>query len=468
MTLDQQQEERVRGAFGALTDSAPLGVEFDELASLRLAPSVRPLAASSRRLHGWVYALAAAAAVLVLVGGVALLFGGTGSDSPVVTEPETVQAPSSLTWSRVAYDEAGLSGDEAGFLASVVAGGPGFVAVGSADQEVPGSSRHRSVAAVWTSPDGATWSRVPHDDQVFAVGQLESVIVGGPGLVAVGMDESDGYTDIDAAVWTSPDGINWSRVPHDEAVFGGSRNQWISDVAIGGPGLVAVGSDRAGAAVWTSPDGITWFRAPPVFDEREQFMNAVTAGGPGLVAVGGGDGDATIPTVWTSLDGINWSEVPGEGAFAGSVEGYPQISSVTTGGPGLVAVGRIDGHAAVWTSPDGVAWSRVPHDDGIFGEAWASMSDVLDLGPELVGVGSIDGHAAVWTSPDGVAWSRVPHNDAVFGAPISTGLAQAADQGARYGMAAVTVAPSGLIAVGDVTVDGFPDGAGVWTATLEN
>ncbi len=34
MTLDNQQKERVRGAFAALTDSAPIGVEFDELTQL--------------------------------------------------------------------------------------------------------------------------------------------------------------------------------------------------------------------------------------------------------------------------------------------------------------------------------------------------------------------------------------------------------------------------------------------------
>jgi len=57
---------------------------------------------------------------------------------------------------------------------------------------------------------------------------MMSVTVGGPGLVAVGLDESSG--DKDAAVWTSPDGITWSRVPHDDAVFGGEDEQlMVSD-----------------------------------------------------------------------------------------------------------------------------------------------------------------------------------------------------------------------------------------------
>jgi hypothetical protein len=48
---------------------------------------------------------------------------------------------------------------------------------------------------------------------------MSAVVAGGPGLVAVGHD--DAGEDEDAAVWTSPDGLVWSRVPHDEAVFGG-------------------------------------------------------------------------------------------------------------------------------------------------------------------------------------------------------------------------------------------------------
>ena len=92
--------------------------------------------------------------------------------------------------------------------------------------------------------------------------EMFSVTTGGPGLVAVGFDRSGG--DRDAAVWTSPDGITWSRVPHDEEVLGGERFQGMRSVTLGGPGLVAVGLNGPGddpdtdTAVWTSPDGITW------------------------------------------------------------------------------------------------------------------------------------------------------------------------------------------------------------------
>ena len=82
--------------------------------------------------------------------------------------------------------------------------------------------------------------------------RMFSVTVGGPGLVAVGRDESGG--DSDAAVWISVDGITWSRVPDDEAIFGGAGTQVMVGVTVGGPGLVAVGWDGSSgdlnAAVW--------------------------------------------------------------------------------------------------------------------------------------------------------------------------------------------------------------------------
>ena len=93
---------------------------------------------------------------------------------------------------------------------------------------------------------------------------MSSVIAAGPGLVAVGGDGSD------SAVWTSADGIAWSRAPHDESAFGGAGGQGMTGVIAAGPGLVAVGSawstGELGAAVWISPDGIAWSRVAD--DER--------------------------------------------------------------------------------------------------------------------------------------------------------------------------------------------------------
>ena len=176
---------------------------------------------------------------------------------------------------------------------------------------------------------------------------------------------------------------SWSRIPHDESLFGGPDGQSMVGVTVGGPGFVAVGGDSGDAVVWTSVDGIAWSRVPhdeAVFGGPSGVgMSSVTQGGPGLVAVGGDGADIAV---WTSVDGIAWSRV----AHDETVFGEASVRSVVAGGPGLVAVGddepgdntsmpfNVD--AVVWTSVDGFVWSRVAHDETVFGgEEKQSMND---------------------------------------------------------------------------------------------
>ncbi len=239
-------------------------------------------------------------------------------------------------------------------MASVTASGPRLVAVGSESSfdEYPdgGYGEGSQAAAVWTSEDGITWSRVPHNDSIFGEATIESVTTGGPGFVAVGSGDFAG--DPVAIVWTSPDGLNWSRVPHAEGVFGGPA---MLDVTPGKPGLVAVGGLDSAVFVWTSVDGITWSQhryaaefTPPVF----QSVSSVIAGGPGLVAVGiesylvqraDAEGhllDASVAVVWTSRDGVTWSRVPhNESVFGGG--GFPEMVDVAAQGSNLIAVGWV-------------------------------------------------------------------------------------------------------------------------------
>ncbi len=305
---------------------------------------------------------AAAFTVVVAVGVAAALVAAGSEDRSLATTPQTTTPTptttpllSSLSWSRVPHDEAVFGGAGEQSMSSVTVGGPGLVAVGTDGD-----------AAVWTSPDGITWSRVAHDEMVFGGAGMSSVTVGGPGLVAVGtdgalFDQGHLLEYGDAAVWTSPGGITWSRVPPDEAVFGRAG---MSSVTVGGPGLVAVGGPDSGAAVWASVDGITWSRVPQ--DEAvfgavgDHEMLSVTVGGLGLVAVGnfssngvsrdGGHEDngywlapVSGVEVWTCVDGISWSRV-----FARA--GEQSMFSVTVGGPGLVAVGIGRDDAAVWVA----------------------------------------------------------------------------------------------------------------------
>jgi len=52
-----------------------------------------------------------------------------------------------------------------------------------------------------------------------------------------------GACDTGDTAETTDSGFIWSRVVHDEAVFGGARHQAMLGVTAGGSGLVAVGTD---------------------------------------------------------------------------------------------------------------------------------------------------------------------------------------------------------------------------------
>lgn len=406
----------------------------------RVGPARRPV----------LLAIALVGVVLAIVASLLLIRGSdapsTSSSEPAPTSAAPISTPdreaAELSWSLAPDANSVLEGAGNQEMRSVTAGGPGLVAVG-----LDGAK-----AAVWTSADGIAWSRVSHDEAVFGgerFQQMWSATAGGPGLVAVGQDGPD------AAVWVSGNGIVWSRVPHDSAIFGGSGEQEIRDVTRGESGLVAVGLDssRSGidAAVWTSADGLVWARVPHVAllgGPGNQEMRSVTATASGFVAVGSDQSDAAV---WMSSNGLAWARAPELAILGGP--GRQEMRSVTAGGPGLVAVGLDGADAAIWTSPDGLAWATALHEGaaavlGSTENESGPINSVIVGGPGLVAVGFATGSgAAVWTSVEGLSWSRSPDGAAL---------------GARNGqlMSSVTVAGPSLVAIGRDGTD-----AAVWRAT---
>ena len=428
--MTDRRDPQIMALIVELAESSQSAPSYEELEELVIEPvgpePVRPLRRPkpARTRPAWLVGVVTAVTILIVVGGLAWLLRPATPDSPVVTQlptPSTTEppAPTSTGWTRIIDEEAFPLRDGAPGLApaisSITVGGPGLVAVGS-DRTPFGDRQTASTApttlppgapgddaAVWTSPDGITWSRVAHNMDVFGGPgdqYMNDVVAGGPGLVAVGEH------DPGALVWTSSDGIVWSRV-HEES--DGAR---IKAVTVGGPGLVAVGSDDLGAAVWTSSDGIGWTRVP---DPSDVFlgatMNDVTETPSGLVAVGGGSAYQRCSSnnkecgavIWTSPDGFAWTRI--------YTDDGSDMRAVTTAGPGMIAVGWA---GAVWTSSDGLSWLRQPTDEGTF--AGAHRLVTVTAGGQGVIVGAqflFGGPSALWTSADGVTWSRVP-DDGIF------------------------------------------------------
>ena len=291
---------------------------------------------------------------------------GVGWDGSGGNFDAAVWQSNGVTWSRVAPDPTTFGGPGNQVMNRVARGGPGFVAVGfstTADGSTNG--------AVWTSKDGAAWSRAPDDPTVFGGAgdqRIRGVTAFNSGLVAVGFDTGNGSKD--AAVWTS-DGVTWSRVPADPAVFGsvtnpGSNQEMVSVTQFGSE-LVAVGQDGSlgdsdgdkdddsDAAIWTSKDGLHWTRVTPdpaVFGgPGEQALSGVVATKSGLVAVGYDESSGSFDgAVWTSPDAIHWKKTSNQFVFGGPDD--QRMKSVDIAGGFVVAVGwsgkpgSLD--AAVW------------------------------------------------------------------------------------------------------------------------
>jgi hypothetical protein len=219
----------------------------------------------------------------------------------------------------------------------------------------------------------------------------------------------------------SGDGLRWERLGHDAVGTNlGVGDQLMASVTVGGPGLVAVGNENDGeaATVWVSSGGTAWERIEhaPLFGVgaplEEHWMRAVTAAGPGLVAVGAVEGDAAV---WVSADGYRWERVADDDGALNGGSSF-DMWAVTEGGRGLVAVGTAGGAAAAWTSTDGLDWRRVAHDEAVFGgDGRQRMTTVVAGGSGLVATGADDGAPAIWRSEDGEEWERVALDGTVFG-----------------------------------------------------
>ena len=388
-----------------------------------------------------------------------------------------VRAPVELTWTKVDGGEAfgGPGEDKSQAVTRLTEGGPGLVAVGY-EEDLPAVD-----PVAWYSLAGRVWSRAKIDEKDSIVkglheqrmwGVAKATIDGEEVLVAVGQDGS--IRNADVAVWTSDNGgREWKRVPHDEAVFGGRGDQVMARVVPGGPGFIAVGyaAQRrdVDAAVWSSADGVEWSRIED---------NTALWGGPGdqhirsitpiengnLIAVGydssGGDQDAAV---WR-FDGIgDWSRVEaGEEVFGG--EGDQLMTTVTYAEDvrfPIVAVGNDSfggTNAAVWVSKDGSEWLRPPGDDFNL-EGAQQMYGVAADDNTLFAVGSDNRAGAgadsvVWTSTDGIDWTQViPESEQVFGG-----------EGNQY-MRSLTPFRGGVVGVGSESTG--PDNeydAAVWLA----
>jgi hypothetical protein len=165
-----------------------------------------------------------------------------------------------------------------GFVTSVAEGGPGYVAGGYISEE--GGSGH---ATVWTSKDGLTWAEVPDAGNAFAgsVTAISQVVAGPAGFAAAG--EAAGKEG--DAIWASKDGIHWRRAAD---AFVTTPQLPSLPLAVWQGGFVEIQDVGTGADLYSSPDGVTWTRlgSDEVFGGSAWVTGMIAYGGA-LVAIGG-------------------------------------------------------------------------------------------------------------------------------------------------------------------------------------
>jgi hypothetical protein len=316
--------------------------------------------------------------------------------SATVVESQPSAAPSSPAsgWAEVAINAAAFVNAQ---VNAVTPWGTGFAAVGL--DPLQGG------LAAWTSIDGRTWVRSdpPPVPTGGLGGQMNDVVAGGPGLVAVGselgLNPLCGRIPIHAIVWTSTDGHRWTRVP-DTHAFDLSTMDHVARI---GAMFVAIGSTTRSCAfrklTWTSPDGLHW-TSHEVAAFKNGGPNDLVADGGRLVAVGQTGCTTTVSTcraaVWTSVDGITWQ------AGTTAIPGGAMMETVAGGSHGFVAVGfDANGGGVVWTSADGITW-RAALTVGVTAGMPPLGSVAATSGGYVMAAG-----AAIWVSTDGSSWLDV-------------------------------------------------------------
>jgi hypothetical protein len=227
--------------------------------------------------------------------------------------------------------------------------GPGLVAVG---HDAAGGGFD---TAIWRSSDGRTWRRLTLDGSGFAgpgSQEMRGVTGAGGGFVAVGRD------GFDAAVWRTSDGDQWTRVRSGELDDG--DGEVMNAVAAAGPGLVAVGYEQTpgtarNPAVWTF-DGQSWTRVQSPAFRGTGEIRALTAAGDQVVAVGWTIGPAGQDgAVWTSRDGKTWTLVSSKALGGASAQELNAAAPLEAG-----VVGGGDSPSAVLSDQDAAVWTGLP------------------------------------------------------------------------------------------------------------
>lgn len=227
---------------------------------------------------------------------------------------------------------------------------------------------HTCVSDVWSSTDGATWTRLP--DAPWEGRHTAGYVIHDQKMWIVGGDPIQHHYQSD--VWNSADGVNWTRVADNvpwaprvlHYTVAHAGRIWV----LGGQTTpqFAAADEVFHNDVWSSRDGVTWERvmehAP--WSPRGMIGGSVVFQGR-MWLIGGGTYDTPqrpqrqfFGEVWSSADGQDWK------CHTAQVPWHPRQYHETAAFDGHLWV--LEGwnqanRNDVWYSEDGATWLELPN-----------------------------------------------------------------------------------------------------------
>jgi hypothetical protein len=216
--------------------------------------------------------------------------------------------------------------------------------------ELGGATDDPGTPIAFESRDGDTWRPVTDAGSPWLRPQIVAAVAGG-GMVLVLDGIERGF------LWRSKDGQTWTSASLAEvfpqALIGSlawSGDRWLVGGVVG-ERPEGFWSPWGAGAVWTSPDGANW--SPATIDAPELSIGRFAVGREGIVAIGGrtgGGGITLTDPLWQSDEGTTWTPL----AFDN------QQLALVSDGERIVALDRLDDQRLrIRESFDGSTWREV-------------------------------------------------------------------------------------------------------------
>ncbi len=251
-------------------------------------------------------------------------------------------------------------------------------------------------------------------------------IFGGIGFIS-DMDSGGRDYSIASETWHSDNGVKWtkenSNLPArtDQSLIVFNDKLW----SIGGVSMDSLTVND----VWSSSDGIAWTRVTDSAAFSPRSAHSCLVFDNKLWVIGGRLGGTKRSDVWYSSDGKNWSR------GADSLDFLSRIDLCLVHDGKIWAIAGQDAtldtagydRGGIWSSTDGVVWTQAEnHADVTLSEGCGGM--VYDKKIWIIGDGRLNGESGtpeLWNSADGITWTplsaaipgfpdRVFHSSVVF------------------------------------------------------